>query len=271
MARADQDPRTMREPACARCHTTAGFLSTLATGEPAAADAKIDRRPPPEVGPVGLSCAACHAVHEHGGARAGTPAAPLLRATPVPALLADAVPATAERSRVCLGCHTPGRDAAGAATSAAALWMGRGGVDPRTGAPLTAPAPHAKIAGGCVGCHRAGPAGLERGAGHAFATDARACASCHPRGLLADDLRARAAALWDGWCARTRCTEAGARPPHAGGARMFTATPPGRAAWNVALVLEDPAAAAHNAPYARMLLDSAEKALNGAVTPARRP
>jgi hypothetical protein len=40
------------------------------------------------------------------------------------------------------------------------------------------------------------------------------------------------------------------------------ATPLGRAAWDVALVLEDPAAAAHNAPYARLLLAAAERALN---------
>ena len=39
--------------------------------------------------------------------------------------------------------------------------------------------------------------------------------------------------------------------------------PRARAAWNVALVLEDPAAAIHNAPYARALLDQADLALRG--------
>jgi len=35
----------------------------------------------------------------------------------------------------------------------------------------------------------------------------------------------------------------------------------GRAAWDVAMVLEDPAADAHNAAYARALLDAADRAV----------
>ena len=50
MARSDADPRT-RDAACARCHTTWGFLG------------RNDWRPPDEVGAFGIACAACHAVH----------------------------------------------------------------------------------------------------------------------------------------------------------------------------------------------------------------
>jgi hypothetical protein len=273
MARADHDARTARESACARCHTTAGFLASLAERDPDLPDAKPDRRPPPELGPQGLACATCHAVHEHGAGDAAAQQAPLLRTAPPPASLGGApIATTAAKSRVCLACHAPAAGEGAPAASAASLWLGRGGVDPQTGAPLAGPAPHARIEGGCVGCHRVGPAGLERGAGHAFATDGRACAACHPRGVPADDLRARAASLWASWRARSaRGLGEGEGPPHARGAPVQRGTPLGRAAWNVALVLEDPAAAAHNAPYARMLLAAAEKTFNGAVTPARRP
>jgi hypothetical protein len=51
---------------------------------------------------------------------------------------------------------------------------------------------------------------------------------------------------------------------HASGARIDRGTPVGRALWDVLLVLEDPAAAAHNGPYARALLDAAELALREA-------
>jgi hypothetical protein len=57
-------------------------------------------------------------------------------------------------------------------------------------------------------------------------------------------------------------------PIHANGARFDRATPRGRAAWDVALVLEDPAADVHNAPYARLLLDAAERFVGSSNTPA---
>ena len=60
MARADRDARAGADRACARCHTTWGFLANAS-----AEAARIDRRPPVEVGPVGVTCAACHAVHDH--------------------------------------------------------------------------------------------------------------------------------------------------------------------------------------------------------------
>jgi hypothetical protein len=224
---------------------------------------------------LGVACAACHAVHEHG-ARARASGVALLRAVPRPALLAGAtLPAPAEKSGVCLACHTP--DAADVAppASAAALWLGRGGLDPATGAALNGPAPHAALAGGCVGCHEAGPGGgreaapaLEHGAGHAFVAGTSACARCHPKAPPADDLTSRARGLWSAYLARARVdAPSGDRPPHASARRLDRATPLGRAAWDVALVLEDPAAAAHNAPYARQLLAAAERAFNDKGVP----
>jgi hypothetical protein len=49
-------------------------------------------------------------------------------------------------------------------------------------------------------------------------------------------------------------------PTHAQGFRLADDAL-GRAAYDVLLVLEDPGAAAHNAPFARTLLDAAAKAL----------
>jgi hypothetical protein len=242
MARADQNLRARSERACARCHTTAGFLEAVATPE----RAPVDRRAPDGVGAVGIGCAACHAVHDPK-----TPGAPrLLRATPTPALLTGAA------SSVCLPCHTPDAGDTRPGASAAALWLGRGGLDPATGAPLTGSAVHAGVAGGCIGCHRAGPDNLERGAGHGFRAPTSVCASCHPPRTPTTDLRAWAQALW-----RALRKHETPLPPHAAGdadgVRVDRRTPLGRAAWNVLLVLEDPAAAAHNARYADALLASA--------------
>jgi hypothetical protein len=199
-----------------------------------------------------ITCAACHAVHDHG-ARSPAPAA-LLRAPPPPALLAGA--AASGRSAVCLGCHTPDRDEPRPSATAAALFYGRGGLDPASGAPLSGAVTHARVAEGCVGCHRSGPAAVERGAGHRFATAPSTCASCHTQPAPASDVVERARRLWASW----RGPDAGG-PPHAGDARLDRRTPRGRAAWNVLLVLEDPAAGIHNAPYARTLLAAAERAL----------
>ena len=264
MARADRDARAGADRACARCHTTWGFLANAS-----AEAARIDRRPPVEVGPVGVTCAACHAVHDHVIGRA--PALALLRRVARPALLAGAVvPAPAEKTQICLACHTPDAADGAPTASAAALWLGRGGLDPATGAPLAGPTPHASLAGGCVGCHQSGPVDVERGGGHGFVAGRASCARCHAKPFPDDDLRARARALWTAWRARSGAApddaaapDDGAAPPHALGLRLDRATPLGRAAWDVSLVLEDPAVAAHNAPYARLLLAAAERAFNG--------
>jgi hypothetical protein len=235
MATADRDPRTTAAP-CARCHTTAGFLA--ATGALAG-----DRRTPEGVGPLGIGCAACHAVH---AAQAPTPG--LLREPAVPAVLGE--PPSSART-ICLGCHAPDAETP---SSAAALWLGRGGLDPASGRSLDGPAPHAAIAGGCIGCHRAD--GDERGAGHRFAAGPSACRGCHGP-LPADaEIRSRALRLWTG-LGQAPSSD----PPHAARPAIDRATPRGRAAWDLLLVLEDPAAAVHNPRYARRLLDAAAEAL----------
>jgi hypothetical protein len=267
MARADRDPRAGHDRGCAGCHTTWGYLAALGTG---AVDRRpADRHPPDEAGPLGITCAACHAVHDagHGGGLV-PPASALLRAPAPPALLAEVAPR--DRSAVCLRCHTPEPESATPSASAAALWLGRGGLDPQSGRPLPGPALHAGVAGGCVGCHRAPRVPVERGAGHAFAATSASCLPCHRQPLPVSDLPARARRLWDAWrgAAADRATGAAA-PVHAGGVRLDRTTPLGRAAWDVLLVLEDPAAGAHNPRYAGALLSIAEPAISAAAARAR--
>jgi len=60
-------------------------------------------------------------------------------------------------------------------------------------------------------------------------------------------------------------------PAHAGeggSGRVDRRTPLGRATWDLLLVLEDPAAGAHNARYAQALLDAAASIIE--ATDARR-
>jgi hypothetical protein len=212
MTKADRDPRTRERAECARCHTTWG-----ARGETA-------RRPPPEVGPLGLGCAACHDVH---GERRLKPS-----------------------SEVCIDCHSPGSGPLPAA-SAAAIWSGRGGFDAKTGAPLEGPAPHAGDARGCLVCHDSGPAELERGKGHAFAASPTRCTPCHaeppPR---RPELAERARALLDEILPLARRSA----PPHAEPLAHALSPERARVLRNALLVLEDPAADVHNPVYAGRLL-----------------
>jgi hypothetical protein len=246
MARSDVDASARRDARCARCHTTRGFLehqgARAASPEPA----------PDE--PIGIGCAACHAVHADSS---GTLPA-LLRAVRMPTLLSDQP--VDPKARVCTPCHTPSVDEALPSASSAALIAGRGGVDPRSGAPLEGAAPHAEVEGGCVGCHRVGPPGLERGAGHGFQSSREGCPRCHAPAPESrrEELRDRAAALW-AKLERRFPPSPRSRPPHAGAIRADPRTPLGRAARNALLVLEDPAAAEHNLPYALTLLDASER------------
>jgi hypothetical protein len=254
MARADADARAARDGECTPCHTTWGFLNDLR------------RRPPEESEPVGIACAACHAAHpERATAVGATCAGALLRDVSVPALLAGAIDARADRSRVCLVCHTPGPGDRAPAASAAAIWAGRGGVDPKSGSPIDGAAPHAAVPGGCIGCHRTGPPELERGSGHAFHAGSTACGVCHAAGRADPSLRRRAEDLW------TRLGGSPSSTPHAASTRLDRSTTRGRALWNVALVIEDPAADAHNAPYARRLLDAALAVLEAPEGAERKP
>ncbi|HEX3594825.1 MAG TPA: multiheme c-type cytochrome, partial [Polyangiaceae bacterium] len=251
MARSDVDPRT-REGACARCHTTWGFL-----GEP-------NRKPSEDAEAAGITCAACHAVHPvrraAGSVLGATCAGALRRETPVPAVLEAALAPSADESRACLSCHAPEPDGGGPAASAAVLWAGRGGLEPKTGAAMEGAAPHAGVPGGCVGCHRSGPAELGRGAGHAFAARGGDCTSCHAE-KNDPALRERALALWS-TALHTTTPVAVSNPPHTAPPKIDTSTPRGRALWDLALVVEDPAADRHDAPYARALLDAAERVLS---------
>ena len=245
MARADQDPRARTERACARCHTTAGFLAAVSPPE----RAPVDRRAPGR----------CRSGRDHvQRLPRRSRSAPARRHGPPAAIDPGARAARGRDRRTSASRATrPDADDARPSASAAAIWRGRGGLDPATGQPLTGGAPHAAIAGGCVGCHRGGPDNLERGSNHAFRAPASVCTTCHPQGPPpATDLRARARQLWRG----VQTGESG-RPAHAGDTRVDRRTPRGRAIWDLLLVLEDPAAAAHNARYAGALLDAAESVL----------
>ncbi len=276
MARADRDPRTRTGAACARCHTTAGLLDR-GTGSlplavpraPLASVGKASLRSPHGVAsgvdsgadgaPVtGIACAACHDPHAHGGSGPRPPA--LLRTPAPPAVLGGiTVPV---RSAVCVGCHAPGVSDETPAASAAALFYGRGGLDPVTGRPLPGPLPHGRVENACTGCHRVGPQGLERGGGHGFGVSAAGCKACHAQPPPQMDFAERARRLWTTWRARV-ATDSDAGPVHATGVRPDLRSPLGRAAWDILLVLEDRGAGAHNAPYARALLAAAEQTLTG--------
>ena len=255
MARADRDERARTDDACRRCHTTDGHLVHVGS-----LDAP---RPAPEgVGPIGISCVACHTVHGHGG---DEPSASLLREPPARPFFSN-VPAPARaRSGVCLECHSPRWQDDRPFASAAALWAGRGGLDPENGAAITGGTPHLDVNGGCVGCHSKSKAAVERGGSHGFAATRDQCATCHagpPAGPGFDEASQRLRERAQDLARRLGIDARGeARPPHARERGVDRSTPRGRAAWNVMLVLEDRGAAEHNLPYARALLDTAERAI----------
>ena len=232
MARADRDARARSDRACARCHTTAGFLDPTRRRHARPAPARRRRsgrhhlrRLPRGSRPRDRRAAG------RAAARAGHPGA-----------------ARAGRSRrrvlpfVCR-CHTPEPEAPRPSASAAALWLGRGGLDPASGEPLDGAAIHAGVEGGCIGCHRSGPAGVERGAGHAFAAPPDQLHALPPAGDATrptwPSARRR---LWSAWLRAAGTTASGPGPAHASDVRLDRATPLGRAGWDVLLVLEDRAA-----------------------------
>jgi hypothetical protein len=259
MAKPDPDESTQESP-CARCHTTWGARAELA------------RRPPPEVGTLGIGCVACHDVHPTPPSAASSSDGThgLLRRVDVARVLPDAPPSANGPSRVCIGCHAPGSELLPAA-SAAAVWAGRGGLDPKSGEALAWPAPHAGHAGGCLSCHGArspstvirryvlGDDGDVRGERHAFSASA-GCGPCHDappkrRPELAVRARAVLDVLLPLGRGRTRPA-----PIHAAKLEPRLTGEKARALYNVLLVLEDGAADVHNPAYAEMLVASAEKA-----------
>lgn len=244
MSRADADPRVSDDTACARCHTTWGFL-----GSP-------ERRPPRDIGPVGIACAACHAVHpdsRESASSAGRCEESLARKPAVPTALVGSFSSKADRSRVCLACHTASPGEATPSGTAANLWLGRGGLDPATGVALDGPAPLADLEGGCIGCHHTGPTEVARGATHAFRAERN--------GPGDPKIAERARSIWARLQKSHVAVAAGREPSHATGSKIDTSTPLGRASWDVALVLEDRAADAHNPAYGKRLLDVAEGVL----------
>jgi hypothetical protein len=249
MARADREPAT-REGSCARCHTAFGALGR-------------DTHRPPAGASFGIGCVACHDVHSRGSPDAAPlREAPrhLLRKIALPPSLGDVPSSLLGPSRVCLACHAPSPGAAMPEASAAALLLGRGGSEPRAGASLPGPSPHAADARGCLACHASGPEGLGRGRSHAFQVGSGACLACHAVEPARDpSLARRARALFARLSGSP--SEPVGLPPHAGKTRLPDDGVLSRAFANVALVLEDPAADVHNPRYATLLLDAAEAAL----------
>jgi hypothetical protein len=261
MARADHEPRTRREPACRRCHTTGGFLDAI--GVRRRADGSRD----PDDAVVGVSCAACHAVHgEHVGEA-------LVRAVEPPASLGPAARGVA--SSVCAPCHAPQPGEVIPSASSAALVAGRFVLpDALGGAEQRGPAPHAALRGECTGCHGASATGAP-GTDHSFRVDRRTCTKCHRQGDPAESIdrvagsvqrRARAlvAELSRG-CLAGADAGASQGTPHAAPRRLGGCQLPperARALFNASLVMEDRAAGVHNAPFSRLLLDRAESLLH---------
>ena len=133
---------------------------------------------------------------------------------------------------------------------------------------LTAASAHRGVPGGCVGCHGHGAVAQGGKLDHSFRADPQSCNGCHagsdPLTRMRDAqqaLRLRAQAL----AARlpADCSISPDAPGHASApVARCRSQPLGRARFEIALVLEDRAAAVHNAAFARSLLDDAERQLS---------
>jgi hypothetical protein len=163
-----------------------------------------------------------------------------LRRTALPAGFPE-LPPSAAPSRPCVGCHASPKDELPRASAATIVFGARHA--------------HAELPGGCIGCH-----GMPRDArgrlDHGFRVEQRSCKTCHASGtderkVGGVTIRERAEKL----AARIGAAK-GPMPPHASPSARDD-----RAARLVRVVLEDPAAAIHNAPHARALLDEAEALL----------
>ncbi len=208
---------------CNGCHTTAGFLVRIgASSKPRQAPQELSH---------GLSCQTCHAAH------APRSAAKLLRLPDYPKGFPkpDKAPTTA---RVCIACHA---SQSGGPGQASLMFARAPGIKP----------PHAELV--CTDCHGARDE-RPRGASHDFAVRVSVCSRCHeppvmeqrpPEGSIAE----RAKALWEKRVRRPLPTAA--LPAHA-------SELPEVARW-LGLILDDHGAAAHNAPYARAMLDALEQ------------
>lgn len=260
MAHADREPRT-RRGSCATCHTTSGFLGALgarATAEGAQDQPGVD---------VGVACAACHAAH---GSHEGHA---LVRTVPYPdSVRADeAEPSGA--SGVCVRCHAPLREDVLPSASSAALWLGRVRLPSSLGASEhKSAAPHAEVAGGCVGCHGAGASTATRRTDHSFEVDATRCQSCHAGDSAEQRLAAdgRTVVQQARQLVSTIVARCGSAASVAADGALHGLTDAGWCADNAELrgalyltllVAEDDAAGVHNGPFARSLLLEAERRL----------
>jgi len=263
MSRADADERTHKAP-CSHCHTTAGFLESQDKEfldwqfkSPAADSAHIT---------TGVSCSACHDPH------GGTGLARLVRAVEPSPFFSESTLQKLGTTGVCIPCHVPTAEARTPESTAAALLYGRGGLHIGSGDRRSGPTQHEGVSNGCLGCHLGASKeiSLERGATHAFRANLEGCTtdSCHQDPASADGaaatarISARAHALLSELGPRLGAPVAGAHdadPPHAASLELSLDSPLARAYYNAALVAEDPAAAYHNAAYARALLDEAEE------------
>jgi Doubled CXXCH motif (Paired_CXXCH_1) len=247
MARADSHAGS-DTPACAACHTTGGFLHR--TGLRVRDDLSRDDTA------VGITCAACHAPH---GARL---AAGLVRDFEGPSSLPKGAELAHTPSALCAQCHAPQEGSVLPEASSAALWLGSAAFPASLGGePLAGPAPHAELAGGCLACHgKRNDDGARKHTGHDFAVDPAVCTSCHTGGAPDAgriELTARVSAL------RARLATSCPSPEgaHAAGTAPCQSAALGRARYALELVARDAAAHAHNAPFARALLDRAEAEL----------
>jgi hypothetical protein len=274
-ARADHDPKAASKSPCTTCHTTWGFLLAQKPATSASPPGKTPTasiaasqdhltfmaslRPPAQAGAIGLACAVCHDPHPTPDATGKAPHA-LLRKIARPPILPALSEKSARRSEICLPCHTPDPSRPTVPfASAAAIWLGRGGLDPATGAAMEGPAPLADLEGGCLHCH-AGEPSASRGGNHTFAARLASCPDC-PRldANRPDGVRSRARQLY--LDARVGRIVGEVRPLHRSTATLRRNSPASRALWNLLLLLEDNAAEIHNPPYAMALLDSAEAIL----------
>jgi hypothetical protein len=265
MSRSERHLANRHDRACSSCHTTWGFLGAVSKDS-------SDLRMPPAEQALGITCAACHAVHQEPTEHA------LLRQVPLPDVARHLDVTRIASIRICLGCHSPhGNDPeeerAWPMASASALWLGRGGFA-ANGQPLKGSAVHATSIEGCLECHRSSTGRYARGQSHGFRVDTQVCNQCHDgvpaRGsplaqarTLLEAVLKRSRADWAAML-RTRPAETtnSGEPVHARPGRLDLDDPLGRAAYNLLLVLEDPAADVHNPDYTELLLNHTEQMID---------
>ncbi|HEY3357403.1 MAG TPA: hypothetical protein VGQ83_29400 [Polyangia bacterium] len=187
-------PRTTQAP-CTRCHTAQGFVEWARRDAPPKRDWKQRHPVPPgaaeafgrilrDLTPQSPhTCLACHAPHpaqaSHRQLRQAPPGTPH---------------AWLGLGQLCAACHRqpPGRSDDQAPHGAIEADYLSGDLAARAGVDATRPS-HAKVPGGCVGCHMARPRSWRRGdpalarGGHTFkaARDGEVCRGCHAQGAPA--------------------------------------------------------------------------------------